>query len=94
MAAAGDRYLSSYGASLRREAAAQIARRHGDAERKRARLVTTAKDILRVPPEMRTGIEVLEIEICWVDPAALHEFLRPLLISALGNGRSSANPDP
>ncbi|MBO0737642.1 MAG: tetraacyldisaccharide 4'-kinase [Alphaproteobacteria bacterium] len=74
--------------------AAQIAQLHRDAERGRARLVTTAKDILRVPPEMRAGIEVLEIEICWVDPAALHEFLRPLVISALGNGRSSANPDP
>jgi tetraacyldisaccharide 4'-kinase len=48
------------------------------AERAQARLITTAKDIVRVPPRMRAAIEVLEVEIRWADPAALVEFLRPV----------------
>ena len=49
------------------------------AERARARLITTAKDIVRVPPPMRAAIEVLEVEIRWADPAALVELLRPVV---------------
>jgi tetraacyldisaccharide 4'-kinase len=41
------------------------------AERAQARLITTAKDIVRVPNAMRTAIEVLEVEIRWRDPDAL-----------------------
>jgi tetraacyldisaccharide 4'-kinase len=62
-----------------------------DAERARARLVTTAKDIVRVPPARRAGIEVLEVEIRWVNPIALCGFIRPVVLSALGNGRNSAD---
>jgi tetraacyldisaccharide 4'-kinase len=46
------------------------------AERARACLITTAKDIVRVPAEKRAAIEVLEVEISWHDPDALHELLR------------------
>jgi tetraacyldisaccharide 4'-kinase len=56
------------------------------AERARARLITTAKDIVRVPPPMRATIEVLEVEIRGVDPAALGESLRPVVPSAPGLG--------
>jgi tetraacyldisaccharide 4'-kinase len=46
------------------------------AERARARLITTAKDIVRLPAEKRAAIEVLEVEISWRDPPALDELLR------------------
>ena len=46
------------------------------AERAEARLITTAKDIIRVPAAKRAGIEVLEVEIRWADTAALMELLR------------------
>ncbi len=46
------------------------------AERARACLITTAKDIVRVPAEKRAGIEVLEVEISWRAPEALDELLR------------------
>jgi tetraacyldisaccharide 4'-kinase len=45
---------------LRREAAAAG-----------ARLVTTAKDWIRLPPFWRHGVEVLAVEIRWRDPAAI-----------------------
>ena len=45
------------------------------AERAQARLITTAKDIVRVPAAKRAAIEVLEVEIRWRDPAALAEVL-------------------
>jgi tetraacyldisaccharide 4'-kinase len=53
-----------------------------DANRAQARLVTTAKDIVRLPPARRRSIEVLEIEIQWRDPPALDELMRPLVLSA------------
>jgi tetraacyldisaccharide 4'-kinase len=59
--------------------AGQIDRLLRAAERASARLVTTAKDIVRVPPQMRTTIEVLEVEIRWADPAALVELLRAVV---------------
>jgi tetraacyldisaccharide 4'-kinase len=46
------------------------------AERARACLITTAKDIVRVAAETRVAIEVLEVEISWRDPDALDELLR------------------
>ncbi len=49
------------------------------AERARARLITTAKDIVRVPPPVRATIEVLQVEIRWADPAALVEVLAPVV---------------
>jgi len=48
-----------------------------DAERSGAHLVTTAKDIVRVPAIQRFGIEVLEVEIRWSDPEALARLIGP-----------------
>jgi tetraacyldisaccharide 4'-kinase len=59
--------------------ASDIEQLHCDAERAQARLVTTAKDIVRIPPASRDGIEVLEVEISWRDPAALDELIRPIV---------------
>ena len=42
-----------------------------------ALLVTTAKDIVRLPPERRIGIEVLTITLQWDDEAAIERFLTP-----------------
>jgi tetraacyldisaccharide 4'-kinase len=58
-----------------------------DAERAGARLATTAKDIVRIPPVRRIGIEVLEVEVRWADPAALAGLIRSVVLSAPGNGR-------
>lgn len=62
--------------------AAEIAElRHG-AERADARLVTTAKDWVRLPASARGGIEAFEVKLRWRDPAALSKLLAPLLRSA------------
>ena len=57
------------------------------ADRAHARLVTTAKDIVRIAPAVRAGIEVLSVEIRWSDPAALAGLIGPVVLSAQGNGR-------
>jgi tetraacyldisaccharide 4'-kinase len=62
-----------------------------DAERAGARLVTTAKDIVRVPPGLRAGIEVLEVEIRWSDPDALDRLMMPVLRSADGDRSKPAD---
>jgi tetraacyldisaccharide 4'-kinase len=49
------------------------------AERAKARLITTTKDIVRVPVAMRAAIEVLEVEIRWRDPEAFAALLEPAL---------------
>ncbi len=49
------------------------------AERSQARLITTAKDIVRVPAAKRAAIEVLEVEIRWRNPDALAEVLSSIL---------------
>jgi tetraacyldisaccharide 4'-kinase len=49
------------------------------AQQARARLITTAKDFVRVPVAMRPAIEVLEVEIRWADSAALTELLRTVV---------------
>jgi len=60
---------------------------HREAERSGARLITTAKDIVRVPPALCAGIEVLEVEVRWLDPVALARLVEPVVYSACGNGR-------
>jgi tetraacyldisaccharide 4'-kinase len=50
-----------------------------DAERWGARLITTAKDIVRVARAQRVGIEILEVEIRWSDPGALARLISPLI---------------
>jgi tetraacyldisaccharide 4'-kinase len=49
------------------------------AEQARARLVTTPKDIVRVPVGVRAAIEVLEVETRWADPAALVRLLKAVV---------------
>jgi tetraacyldisaccharide 4'-kinase len=61
--------------------AGEIEDLHRDAERAEARLITTAKDIVRVPSPHCAGIEVLEVEIRWPDPIALARLLGPVLQS-------------
>jgi tetraacyldisaccharide 4'-kinase len=56
------------------------------AHRRRARLVTTAKDIVRIPPAARGAIEVLGVEIRWPDPAALTRCLAPIAAAAGDHG--------
>jgi tetraacyldisaccharide 4'-kinase len=57
----------------------EIEQLRNDAERVRARLITTAKDILRIPPAIRGGIEILEVEVAWRDPALLDELVSPIV---------------
>jgi tetraacyldisaccharide 4'-kinase len=59
--------------------ARDMARLHQVAERGGARLVTTAKDRVRLPPGWRAAIEVVEVEIRWDDPAAVARLLRGAL---------------
>jgi tetraacyldisaccharide 4'-kinase len=61
-----------------------------DAERAGARLITTAKDIVRVLPALRPGIEVLDVEIRWPDPIALGRLFGPVVRSIHGDGRELA----
>jgi tetraacyldisaccharide 4'-kinase len=60
------------------------------AERLRARLITTAKDIVRVPLAQCAGIEVLEVEIRWPEPMALARLFGPVLRSLHSDGRELA----
>jgi tetraacyldisaccharide 4'-kinase len=50
------------------------------AEQVHARLITTAKDIVRVPVTIRSEIEVLEVEIRWADPDALAGLARSVIV--------------
>jgi tetraacyldisaccharide 4'-kinase len=74
------RYRASEIAALRREAAAR-----------QARPITTAKDIVRLPAAARAGIAVLEVEVCWPDPAAPARLLAPILETAGGDARPSCD---
>jgi tetraacyldisaccharide 4'-kinase len=65
--------------------ATQLAALSAAARRAQARLVTTAKDFVRLPAGARDGIEVLEAEIRWPDPDALAGLLAPVVLSADGN---------
>jgi tetraacyldisaccharide 4'-kinase len=67
-------------------AAAELARLRGEAARADAALVTTAKDWVRLPPQARAGIEVLDVAIRWREPAALNHLLAPLF-RRLADGR-------
>ncbi len=58
---------------------AEMGRLRREAERADADLVTTAKDWVRLPPPMREGILVLEVEISWRDAAAIAQLLSDIL---------------
>jgi tetraacyldisaccharide 4'-kinase len=64
----------------------EIARMRQMAVRENARLVTTAKDWVRLPPDLRAGVEVLEVEVRWRDPAMLRHVLNEFLQRS-GDGR-------
>jgi tetraacyldisaccharide 4'-kinase len=66
----------------------EIARLRETAARLDARLVTTAKDWVRLPPDLRIGIDVLDIEIRWREPAMLEQILGAFLPQA-GDGRDA-----
>jgi tetraacyldisaccharide 4'-kinase len=59
--------------------AAEIVRLRREASGADARLVTTAKDWVRLPPPLRPGIEVLAVEIDWHDRPALAHLLGDVL---------------
>ena len=61
---------------------AEIARLHHMAERGDARLVTTAKDWVRLPARLRGGIEVLEVRVRWHDRAAVTRLVADVLANA------------
>jgi tetraacyldisaccharide 4'-kinase len=65
--------------------AREIAALRRDAERADSRLVTTAKDIVRLPPAERRGIEVLEVEIRWLETEPLTRVLMPILEACHGD---------
>jgi tetraacyldisaccharide 4'-kinase len=58
--------------------AADIERILRDARAADAIPVTTAKDIIRLPPEVRDEITVLTIAVAWEDEAAVDAILEPL----------------
>jgi tetraacyldisaccharide 4'-kinase len=58
---------------------AEIVRLRREASTADARLVTTAKDWVRLPPPLRPGIEVFEVEIVWHDRAAVAHLLGDVL---------------
>ncbi|MGE0258322.1 MAG: tetraacyldisaccharide 4'-kinase [Alphaproteobacteria bacterium] len=68
-----------------RFSAAEIAELRRAAERADARLVTTAKDWVRLPTSVRGGIAAFEVQLRWRDPAALSELLAPVLQSAVNS---------
>ncbi len=75
--------------------AGEIDRLFRAAERAQACLITTAKDIVRVPAAKRAAIEVLEVEIRWADPTALIELLRAVVGDREANSNwSGSDPHP
>jgi tetraacyldisaccharide 4'-kinase len=69
----------------------EIARLREIAARENAQLVTTAKDWVRLRPELRDGIAVLDIKVRWRDPVMLDRVLDPVLaLSADGRDARAA----
>ncbi|MBV9859434.1 MAG: tetraacyldisaccharide 4'-kinase [Alphaproteobacteria bacterium] len=60
-----------------------------EAARRNARLITTAKDMARLRGTQRAGIDVLEVEIRWHDPAAVSALVSGFAVSA-GDGRQQS----
>jgi tetraacyldisaccharide 4'-kinase len=59
--------------------AGDIARLDATAASADAGLVTTAKDAVRLPPDVRTRVTVLTVTLAWDDPAAVRRLLAPVL---------------
>jgi tetraacyldisaccharide 4'-kinase len=62
--------------------AAELTGLRREAERAGARLVTTAKDWVRLPAAARDGIDAFEVRLRWHDPREVWTLLAPLLPSA------------
>ena len=71
--------------------AAEIDQLRRNAAHSGARLITTRKDIVRLSRELRVGIEVLEVEVRWLDPTAVAQLMAPVIFPAGGNGRVPAD---
>ncbi len=52
------------------------------ARREHARLVTTAKDYVRLPATLRAAVETLDVELLWCAPEMLARLFAPILSSA------------
>jgi tetraacyldisaccharide 4'-kinase len=59
----------------------ELERLRADALTTGARLVTTAKDLARIPSRIAEGLEVLEVDMQFADPAALDAVLAPVMKS-------------
>jgi tetraacyldisaccharide 4'-kinase len=68
--------------------AAEIARLRETATRHDAQLVTTAKDWVRLSPDLQRDIDVLDVEIRWREPTILRQLLGGFLAQA-GDGRDA-----
>jgi tetraacyldisaccharide 4'-kinase len=69
--------------------APELAALREEAAKTGARLVTTRKDWLRLPPAERVGIEALDVELRWHDHAAVDALLAPLIARAGDGDRTS-----
>jgi tetraacyldisaccharide 4'-kinase len=68
----------------------EIAGLRQTAARENARLVTTHKDWVRLRPEQRADVDILQVEIGWRDEPALTALLAPILQGC----RADAAPGP
>lgn len=71
-------------------APALIVRLMRDAAAAGAQLVTTEKDAVRLPQELRNQILTLPVRLAWQDPGALDTLLRPVLDHSASNSSRSA----
>ena len=53
----------------------------GEADRLNATLITTTKDMVRIPPDLRSSIEVLTVNVVWENEAEISNLLEPLITS-------------
>jgi tetraacyldisaccharide 4'-kinase len=67
-----------------RYGARELARLEDEAALAGARLLTTAKDAARLPPQWRNRIAVLEVEVEWRDAAALEALIDRVMERAHG----------
>lgn len=63
---------------------ALLNRMESEARSLNARLVTTEKDAMRLPPDLRASILTLPVRLTLADPAALDRVLAPVLSAATG----------
>lgn len=71
---------------------AELAGLRSEAARLQATLVTTEKDLVRLPPAERRGIEALAVELVFADREALARLLAPLLSASRPPEPSLSDP--